>query len=189
MRRKDYAEQSLMQFGMTGLAIIDQQTLVSAMPHVWSSAQEAVMSGQSIASILAIMKRWHPNAHFIEFRAGDRAMLAVAKSLADIEQRLTWLTDCKITGVKPVQPGSLTHSENTRITELKQPVVDEFDGFDMEAFIKTLPTWSCASRADGILKLQRYWRRYPDQYRPEVYDASEKAMRTGFETELQEKAA
>ena len=189
MRRKDMIELVRLQLAASGLAVLHTDTLYAAMPALWSSRQEAMLNAVPLAEIVGAVMTEYPTATFFEFNAEGVPMLGVARTLDQIEQRLEWLTGRAAKSVKPVQPGSLTHRENTRITELKQPVVDEFAGFDLEAFIKTLPTWSCATRAEGILKLQRYWRRYPDQYRPEVYDASEKTMRAGFEAELQEKAA
>lgn len=189
MRRKDMIELVRLQLAASGLAVLHTDTLYAAMPALWSSRQEAKLNTVSLAEIVGTVMTEYPTATFFEFNAEGVPMLGVARTLDQIEQRLEWLTGRAAKSVKPVQPGSLTHRENTRIPELKQPVVDEFANFNQDDFIKTLPTWSCATRAEGILKLQRFWRRYPDQYRPEVYDASEKTMRAGFEAELQEKAA
>jgi hypothetical protein len=184
MRRKDLTEVARLQLAASGLAVLHIETLYAAMPAAWANRQEALLRAPPLAEIVTTLAVEYPTATFIEFNTDGAAMLAVTRSLNMIEERLEYLTGRTAKTITVVEPNSVRHREKTKIPELKQPVVDEFERFNQDDFLKTLPTWSCATRTEGILKLQRFWRRHPDLYRPEVYDASERAMRTAFDAEM-----
>lgn len=143
------------------------------------------MGGDNVRSILTALMVDFPTASFFEAKLGEKVVIGLARTLADIEQRLEWLTGLKATAVKPIaQPLSAIHQETTRVPAVTQEAPDEFANFDLDEHIASMPRHPCANRYAALDKLERYWTLHPSTFRKELYLGDEAQRLADFRNKL-----